>query len=280
MTLYSRDFETPPEAAGFAPDPAGGFSPPGPGFDAGDGFWLALLVLALLGAGFAVGWFFAQRRAREDADRNAADIHASILKAAETALGAGTHDLVAKAALLLALINARLGPVIVVGAGLGGLVKALKLAVESRKPDDHGHSGGGHGGGGHGGSHGGGGHDAHGAGGHGDAGHAAPPGAVAVQQIVVTTAACGCAPATCTCVGHGKDHGKDHGGSHGEKHEDEHLTAPQQTEALSKAVRAFHDHWSQSGVRIEELRAARRALERPVGPTPAAPGGGKRIWDR
>ena len=70
------------------------------------------------------------------------------------------------------------------------------------------------------------------------------------------------------------------------------LSHDEQVEAIAKAVRAFHDHWSQTGVRIDELKAARAALSR-MPPREAGHGGTdhddhaddhhgerKRVWDR
>lgn len=71
------------------------------------------------------------------------------------------------------------------------------------------------------------------------------------------------------------------------------LSHEEQVEAIARAVRAFHDHWSQTGVRVDELRAARAALSRMPPREPAHGGGGghddhadadhgedKRVWHR
>lgn len=72
------------------------------------------------------------------------------------------------------------------------------------------------------------------------------------------------------------------------------LSHDEQVDAIAKAVRAFHDHWSQSGARVDELKAARAALSR-MPPRESGHGGkghhhddpaddhhheGKRVWDR
>lgn len=71
------------------------------------------------------------------------------------------------------------------------------------------------------------------------------------------------------------------------------LSHDEQVEAIARAVRAFHDHWSQTGVRVDELKAARAALSR-MPPRAAGhgvkdahgdhaddhAGEGKRVWDR
>lgn len=261
MTAYPRDFHSPPEAAGFAPEPPGGFESAAPGLDAGPEPWLALVVLLLVGAAFTLGWFLALRRRDADADQTAADLHASVLKAADAALGARSHELVAKAEALKTVIDDRLGPVLVLGSGLNGPVEALEAALASRPAPSHGH-----------------GHDDHDDHGHGHGGdHGSKPEGghvpATVNQVFV-----GAPVAVAAGHGdHGGAHGHGHGGSHGK------MSGPEQIEALSKAVRAFHDYWSPSGRRIAELRAARRALERRTGliaaATPAK-ADGKRIWDR
>lgn len=280
MTDYPRDFYSPPEAAGFAPEPPGGLE--AGGFDPGAGLWLALALVAVAGLAFLIGWLAALRRREAEADRLAADLHGDVLKAAEAALGARSTEMVSRAEALKTVLDDRLGPLLVLGAGLTASVKALDRALEGRAEDDHGkdHNKGhgpdhdkGHDKGhekGHGGSHAGPGCGC-------GCGGEAPCGGVTVQQIVIgaPSAGRGCRPAAATPPGPAKEAG------HG--HEDKRLTAAEQIEALSKAVRAFHDHWSQSGRRIAELRAARRALERRTGliaaATPAKTDG-KRIWDR
>lgn len=259
MTAYPRDFYSPPEAAGFAPEPPGGIEPLSPGFEAGAGLWLVLIVLAMAALGFAAGWFAGRRRREAEADQTAADLHASVLKAADAALGARSHELVGKAEALKTILDDRLGPVLVLGSGLNGPVDALTAALASRAAPSHGH-----------------GHDDDGDHGHGHSGdHGAKPESghapATVNQVFVG--------APVSVAGHHGEHGggHGHGGSHGK------LSGPEQIEALSKAVRAFHDYWSQSGRRIAELRAARRALERRTGLIAAAtPAGsdGKRVWDR
>ena len=49
--------------------------------------------------------------------------------------------------------------------------------------------------------------------------------------------------------------------------------------ALALSARRFNDHWSKSGLRVRELRAARAALaQRP--PMDGAKGSDSRVWDR
>ena len=57
------------------------------------------------------------------------------------------------------------------------------------------------------------------------------------------------------------------------------MTGPEQIDALSKAVRAFHDHWSHGPERIRELRQVRRALScrRAAAALRASDG---RVWDQ
>lgn len=264
MTAYPSDFYSPPEAAGFAPEYPVAYGPgpdTGVGLDVGAGAWLILLVVLLAGAGFLLGRFMTLRERREDVRRNVADIHAAVLKAAEGALGARSHDLAGKASALKTLIEDRLGPVIAIGSGLGKPVKALSEALEGKAPKAEGH-GADHGGG----------HDK----GHG--GGSCGCGCGVVVQVV--GGGCGC--------GGGCKGGEHKAGGHDEHaHEERKMTAEEQTDALAKAVRNFHDYWSQSGKRIAELGAAHAALERKKGviaaATPASKDGdsrGKYIWER
>ena len=98
-----------------------------------------------------------------------------------------------------------------------------------------------------------------------------PP--VTVNQIFVGGAAPAAHPA------HGDQHDDHKPGKPEPKPETRSMTGPEQIEALSRAVRAFHDHWSRSPERIRELREARRALSRrPSSAALRTPDG--RVWDQ
>lgn len=69
-----------------------------------------------------------------------------------------------------------------------------------------------------------------------------------------------------------------------EKDKPKKLSHEDQVVAISAAVRAFHDHWSQGEKRRAELARAARALTRMPAkrsdPAPAQEGATKRVWER
>ena len=228
---------------------------------------LALIVFLLLLA-IAAGFFFfgrwhADQTGGTEVDRAPDDIHRAILNASLAAMGASSDELKTRAKALRTAIDDHLGPVLEIGRAVNGPVKALDAAlkgeIKEAPRDDHKDHG------------------------HGDHGHdhrpqvvtaAVPP--VTVNQIFVGGPPP--PPAPPPHGGHDHDHKPDKPKPE-PKPEIRPMTGPEQIEALSKAVRAFHDHWSRGPERIRELREARRALSRR--PPPAAlrtPDG--RVWDR
>ena len=219
---------------------------------------LFLLLLAIAAGMFFLGRWHSGQTDGNDADRAPEDIHKVILNASIIAMAASSNELKSRVQTLRTTIDEHLGPVLEVGKGVNGPVKELDAALkgeikETTKADhkDHGH-----------------GHDhAH------PVVHAgAPP--VTVNQIFV-----GAPPPPHTPGGgHGPDHPPEKPKSE-PKPETRPMTGPEQIEALSRAVRAFHDHWSRGPERIRELREARRALSRR--PSHAALRAAEsRVWDR
>lgn len=230
---------------------------------------LLALILFLLLLGVAVGFFFfgrwhADQSGLSDADRAANDIHKAVLKASMAAMAASSDELRSRAKALRVAIDDHLGPVLTVGKGVNGPVTDLDAALkgeikETSRGDhkDHGHSG----------DH-----------GQGHKAQPLPAGApsVTVNQVFVGDVAPG-APHP-TSGGHDDAHKPEK--PHGEpRPEGRPMTGPEQIDALSKAVRAFHDHWSRGPERIRELREARRALSRRPAASAERTGGG-RVWDK
>lgn len=226
---------------------------------------LALIVFLLLLA-IAVGMYFlgrwqAEQTGGSDVDRAPEEIHRVILNASLAAMGASSDELKSRAKALRTALDDHLGPVLEIGKGVTGPVKDLDAALkgeiketpkaEDKKHDDKHHD-----------------HDH----GHGPqiVSAAVPP--VTVNQIFVGGPPPPPAP---------PPHGGHDGGHPPEKPKPETrpMTGPEQIDALSKAVRAFHDHWSRGPERIRELRDARRALSRRPAPAALRSSDG-RVWDQ
>lgn len=224
---------------------------------------LFLLLLAIAAGMYFLGRWQAEQSGGSDADRAPEEIHRAILHASMAAMAASSDELKSRAKALRTAIDDHIGAVLEVGKGVTGPVKDLDAALKGEmkdtpKADDKKH-----------------GHDKD----H-DHGHSpqvvtasAPP--VTVNQIFVG------GPNPPSPAPHG-DHG--HGHDHkpekpAPKPETRAMTGPEQIDALSRAVRAFHDHWSRGPERIRELRDARRALSRrPSSAALRAPDG--RVWER
>ena len=220
---------------------------------------LFLLLLAIAAGMFFLGRWHSDQSGGNDADRAPDDIHRAILNASMAAMAASSDELKSRAKALRAAIDDHLGAVLEVGKGVNGPVKdldaALKGEIKGTAKADH--------------------KD------HGDHDHhkpaplpaGVPP--VTVNQIFVGGVTPPAHPA------HG-DHHDDH---KADKHrpdprpETRPMTGPEQIEALSRAVRAFHDHWSRGPERIRELREARRALSRRPSPAALRSSDG-RVWDQ
>ncbi|WP_428150876.1 hypothetical protein [Brevundimonas sp.] len=212
---------------------------------------LFLLLLALAAGMFFLGRWHAEQSGGSDADRAPDDIHKAVLNASMAAMAASSDELKSRAKALRTAIDDHLGPVLEVGKGVNGPVRDLDAALkgeikETPRVEDKSHD-------------------------H----HPAPPAGippVTVNQIFVG----GATPPP--QAGHDDGHKPDKPKPE-PKPETRPMTGPEQIEALSKAVRAFYDHWSRGPERIRELREARRALSRR--PSPAAlraPDG--RVWDQ
>lgn len=239
----------------------------------------ALLALVLVVVGAAAWWFGKIEGAKDGPDAAPAEIHKVVLEASQSALAAPSNLLHQRAQALRAVIEALLGPVIVVANGLGSAVKKLDEALKGEVKDES----------------------------------PAKPAAqvhTAAQPSVCTcghearpgACTCGAAPAAAAANALAFNHVTVIGvGPHpaplppapppaADKPKTRKMSHEEQVEALAKAVRAFHDHWSQSDARIRELKAARAALSK-VPPKPAGHGsgldahgghgdhGGKRAWD-
>ena len=224
---------------------------------------LFLLLLAVAAGFFFFGRWHVSQSGDNDAERASDEIHRAILKASMAAMAASSDELRSRAKALRAAIDDHLGPVLAIGKGVNGPVKDLDAALKGEIKDapkaehkDRGHGG--------------------------DHAHkpqtlpaGVPP--VTVNQIFVggTTPA----PVHPPHGGHDDGHHKPDKSRPEPKPETRPMTGPEQIEALSKAVRAFHDHWSHGPERIRELREARRALSRR--PSPAAlRGSDGRVWDQ
>jgi len=242
---------------------------------------LVLLILAVAAGAYMMGQRRLGQSGGSDADKAPAEIYEVILRYASAARAASSNELKQKAEVLDRKIEEYLGPVIVVGKELGGLVKALKQAGEGKidepaKPEprhDHepGHKScacGGAGtprgctcGGGH--------------------GHPATAQPVSINQIYIGG----------TPVAHSSGH--DHAAHEAEppkgdkpeaksepKTVKRDLSHREQVEALDKAVRALNDYWLDRDKRIAELKAAQAALNRRPPSSELPSSTTPRVWNR
>lgn len=224
---------------------------------------VVVLALLALGAGlFLLGRRRAGQSGGQEAERAPDEIHRAILGASMAAMAASSDELKSRAKALRAAIDDHLGPVLEVARGVAGPVKELDAALkgeikETPKPDPRppGASG----------------HDPRPDPGALPAG--VPP--VTVNQIFVG----GATPPTQPPPQDRREDDHEPRKPRPEPQpETRPMTGPEQVEALSKAVRAFHDHWSRGPERIRELREARRALSRrPSASALRAPD--SRAWD-
>lgn len=245
---------------------------------------LALALLVVLLAVAVCAYLVGHRRATHteggDGDKAPDEIHKTILAASTAAMAASSDELKFRAQALRTAINDHLGPVLDLAKGVSGLAKALDDALKGEiktepKPDTP-----------------------------------TPPPASAGHEPKGGQS-CGCGqPKACTCAGpsrpaitvthvlvggpqptcgcqSGHKPGCDHAAPKPEtpapeakaKTETRPMTGPEQIDALSRAVRQFHDHWSRSPERVRELRLARAALCRI--PPPLKPEHkGPYVWHR
>lgn len=218
---------------------------------------LILLLLAVAVGMYLLGQGRRGEAGGPDADRAAEEIHDAILKASQAAMSARSDQLLSRAETLRSVVADLLGPVLVIGNDVGKPIAQLTEALKGRgaAKDDHGK------------------HDAH-------AAHAPVHADTARQPVTINQIYVGGAPATAEAHDHGHDGDHDHKPGHGGHDKDRDLTASEQIDAVSRAVRAFHDHWSRRPERIRELRAARIALSRRPPARLLEGSDGGRVWDR
>lgn len=209
---------------------------------------LALLVI-LLAAAAVLGWWFGQSHGDGKPDADAPEeIHKAILAASAAAMAASSNDLKSKAQALRDLIAELLGPVLDFAKGVAPPLKALdealkgevatepKPAAETRPSCACGKP---------------------------EACVCKGPTAVTVNQVYIggatTQAGCGCpGPGHKSECAHAKPEAPKPEAKPGVRP----MSGPEQIDALSKAVRQFHDHWLNGPARIKEMTAARAALSR------------------
>lgn len=249
--MYPEDFSTADAA----------YAPVSDGLFVGVSPLLFVMLLLLLAAAAFVGWWLGRGSGQRDrGDEGApAEIHKAILAASSAAMAASSNDLKARAQALRDKIADLLGPVLDVAKGVSPAVKALDEALKGEKKA---------------------------------AATPVPP----APPPTVARAGCACGkPDACSCapepargpvtvnqvyIGGASLAATPSCGCHGaHKPECVHaatkldtpqppvpgtvaMTGPEQTEALAKAVRQFHDHWLDGPARIRELKAARAALSR------------------
>ena len=225
---------------------------------------LAFLVVAVMA--YRIGRQQAAGSGGSDVDKAPDEIHKAILAASTAAMAASSDELRFRAQALRTAINDHLGPVLDLAKGVSGLAKALDDALKGEvktevKPDTPPPAPAGH--------------EPKGAQGCGCgqaktcscAGPSAP-------AITVTHVTVGGPPPACGCPSDHKP-GCDHPAPKPDRPapearpETRPMTGPEQIDALSRAVRQFHDHWSRGPDRVRELRLARAALCRR--PPPSRP---------
>lgn len=238
--MEPTDFQGPADSAFSAVDPPVFFSLPP--------MMLAGLLLLLLAVAL-VAWF-ARDWTQAPANDPCEDIYDRIRKASEAAVKARRDEVVPTARKLTETVDARLGGVLALAAGLGGSIKKIKALLDGKRPDGHG---------GHGSKAG---HEDPPHGG----GHGASAGPVFVNTgSMVVHAGSGEAHAADE---HKDDahkpaagHDKAHAGGH-DHDKDEPLDHKTQVDLIRAEVHAFADHWADKSARLGELRRARADLTR------------------
>jgi hypothetical protein len=249
--MYPSDFSSPSQAYVRVDDPLFLGLPP-----------LLATMLILLILAIAAGMYVLGRRHADqagDTDRVAEEIHRAILAASAAAMAASSNDLKGRAQALRDLVTRLLGPVLEVAKGLNPSLTALDDALKGERKGEAKPAAPSHG-------------PIHGSCGCGKpeactCARAPVTGPVTVNQVyigglpIAQSADCGCAGShKPDCPGgHGKTSGP---AKSGEKTEPQSMTGPEQIEALSRAVRKFHDHWLDATARTGELKAARQALSK------------------
>ena len=233
-----------------------------PGLLDGPGGDLLIQVIAgLVVAGLAFAFGFNRGQTVNNYTDNSVNIYNIIADTSRQAMAAGSDQLRSRTLALRAAINEYLGPVILVGAGIGGPVKAMDEALKGEvketpkpKPDD---------GTGHGGKK---------CECKANECECAPASAsaanVTINQVyvgglpVTQPVPCGCSEVHRPGCEHDENDTK--AKKDDAKPEKRDMTHQEQVEALAKSVRQFNDYWSQKDDRIRELRRARAALVRHI----------------
>lgn len=235
MAVYPTEFQA-PEAYEAVDSPV---------FLGVDPMLLALLVALIAIAAF-LGWYLGRQHAPDrHGDEALEAIHKAILKATEAALSANSGDLYPRTQTLRDRIKALLGPVIILGQGVGKRFAALELALDAQP--------------------------------HAPASTAPAPATPAPTSGGASTCSCGATgdgtngePGRCKCgaavnqvtIIHAPVPAPPPPPPPPPSPTPPVMTREEQIDALSRAVRAFHDHWSQKDHRIGEMKAARDALGR------------------
>ena len=250
--MYPDDFTTPDAA----------FAPVSDGLFLGVSPLLALLCLIVLAGVAALAWRMGRGSGPGDRgdDGAPAEIHKAILAASSAAMAASSNDLRGRAQALRDRIHDLLGPVLDVAKGVAPAVKALEEALKAERKAET--------------------RLAHGhapsvpardcACGKADACTCKTSSPASAAPVTVNQVYIGGAPVAstgCDCKGtHKPDCGHGPSNTHGPAPEKTPvplaMTGPEQVEALSRAVRQFHDHWLDGPARIREMEAARAALSR------------------
>jgi hypothetical protein len=216
---------------------------------------LILLLLAAAVAAAAAAYYAGRQGVRDGGfDDAAKEIHTAILAYARMAMTAESGELRSRVEALREALRRLLGPVLDLAKGVDGPVKQIDEALKGElkvEPKTERHD-----------------HKPH-----------QPP---ASPQPVVNQILIGVAPNAPAAETHRHDeprHAERPHDAEKPKPETRKMTAEEQTDALARAARAFHDHWARPQ-RIQELKDARRALStRPPAP-PKSPEERKRVWDR
>lgn len=253
---------------------------------------LLVLLLLLLLLAVAAGMFTMGRRHAEQGcggknapDRVVEDIYLVILRYSSAARSASSNELKQKAEDLVAKINEYLGAVILIGKDFGGPMKALKTALDGEievpakvEPVPEPKTG----------SCGCGAH-------HGTRActckpavqpvHPAAGPTVTVTQVQIGTP--GSVPATAPAAPTCQEPHRPCPPAEADKPKavtpaptKRLMTPPEQTEALDKAVRGFHDYWLDRDRRVADLKNAQAALNRrPPAKDLGPKAGERRVWD-
>ncbi len=189
------------------------------------GVFVILLIVAGL-VGYLIGRRAAARRSPDKKVKDAPDaIHAAVLKASAAARSAHSDELRARARTLQDVLRHRLPGLIAIIAGIGGPLSELERALEGRRSAEHPDA-----------------HDPHGA----DVDRPRTE-APAPQPPVSVNIFSGAAP-------HKAAHPEQGHKPHWPGGHDDRLSSEEETQAIDRAVRRFHDAWSKLRSELNTLR--------------------------